>query len=595
MEIGRLGGRLPSPPDPESKVERLSTEASAQPQPPRGELTPDSPQPQAAPAGSQAKLGDTLITTQMMKLHLGSLVEGGNATPAPPKKPWSPPEIYALPDSTTGVRFVDADGKPVSAPPGTKVYPGGELPYLAEDPWGNPIYSPYPPPGKAPAEWPPDSGKRFQPPEMFAQPKPGGGFEFVDKDGNPIPNTPPGTKIHAAGEESYPATDPWGNPVYSLHPPPGRAPSEWPPGSGKAFQPPEMFAQPKAGGGFEFVDKGGNPVSPPPGTKIHAAGEESYPATDPWGNPIYTTYPPPGKAPSEWPPLSGNAFQPPQMFAQPKSGGGFDFVDKDGNPVSPPPGTKIHAAGEESYPATDPWGNPVYSLHPPPGKAPAEWPPGSGVRYQPPEMFAQPKPGGGFEFVDKDGNPVPPPPGTKIHIAGEEPYPATDPWGNPIYSFFPPPGEAPVEWPPGSGVRYQPPEIFAQPKPGGGFEFVDADGNPVTPPPGTKSHGAGEESYPATDPWGNPIYSLFPPPGKAPAEWPPGSGKTFQPPEMFAQPKPGGGFEFVDRDGNPVPTPPGTQVHVAGEESYPATDPWGNPVYSLYPPPGRAPKFWPPG
>ncbi|MBN2430929.1 MAG: hypothetical protein JXQ27_05610 [Acidobacteria bacterium] len=521
MEIGRLGGRLPSPPDPESKVERLSTEASAQQQPARGELKLDSQQTSAAPAGSEAKLGDTLITTQMMKLHLGSLVEGGNVTSAPPKKPWSPPEIYALPDSTTGVRFVDADGNPVSAPPGTKVYPGGELPYLATDPWGNPIYSPYPPPGEAPAEWPPDSGKRFEPPEMFAQLKPGGGCDFVDADGNPMP-TPPGTQTHMAGEHSYLATDPWGNPVYSLYPPPGRAPSEWPPGSGKAFQPPEIFAQPKSGGGFEFVDKDGNPVPTPPGTKTHVAGEESYPATDPWGNPVYSLFPPPGEAPADWPPGSGKTFQPPQMFAQPKPGGGIEFFDADGQPMSPPPGTKSHGAGEESYPATDPWGNPVYSLYPPPGETPAEWPPGSGVRYQRPEIFAQPKPGGGFEFMDGDGNLVPTPPGTKIHVAGEESYPATDPWGKPVYSLFPPPGKAPAEWPPGSGKTFQPPEMFAQPKPGGGFEFVDRDGNPVPTPPGTQVHMAGEESYPATDPWGNPVYSLYPPPGRAPEFWPPG-------------------------------------------------------------------------
>jgi hypothetical protein len=113
-------------------------------------------------------------------------------------------------------------------------------------------------------------------------------------------------------------------------------------------------------------------------------------------------------------------------------------------------------------------------------------------------------------------------------------------------------------------------------------------------PPGTKLHLGGELPYPATDPWGKPVYSLYPPPGKAPVEWPPGSGKTFQPPEMFAHPKPGGGYEFVDADGDPMAAPPGIKLNPGGQLPYVATDPWGNPVCSLYPPPGEAPEFWPP-
>ena len=538
MEIRRPGGRIPSQPEPEPAKERRAVEGTVQKKPERGEIKFTPEQRSNPPAGSGSVRGETTITGQMMKLHLGNLVEAPEVQPTPPKKTWSPPEIYALRDPEGKFYFVDAAGRTVPTPPGIQINPTGDnLYYPATDPWGNPIYSFYPPPGDAPAEWPPGSGKTFQPPELYALPDPEGGFRFVNRHGNPLPE-PPGIQINPTGDNLYyPATDPWGNPIYSLYPPPGDAPAEWPPGSGNEFWLPELSAlpDPEAEGGFRFLDEFGNPVPTPPGTTINPAADPNCPATDPWGNPIYSIYPPPGEAPSEWPPGSNRSFRRPSLRILQDPEGGYHFVDNSGRPVPKPPGATINPAADPNCPGTDPWGDPIYSFYPPPGDVKEaiiypdyewdfrlyEWPPEQ--IFLMPTLYALPDPEGGFRFVDSDGRAVPEPPGIQLNPTGEEiPFPATDPWGNPIYSLYPPPGDAPAEWPPGSGKTFQPPGLYALPDPEGGFRFVDGDGLTVPTPPGIQFNPTGEElPYPATDPWGNPIYSFYPPPGEAPEFWPP--------------------------------------------------------------------------
>jgi hypothetical protein len=108
-----------------------------------------------------------------------------------------------------------------------------------------------------------------------------------------------------------------------------------------------------------------------------------------------------------------------------------------------------------------------------------------------------------------------------------------------------------------------------------GIGNIDAAGNPVESPPilNAKMDKMGNLTY--FDPWGNQVPTLYPPPGTAPAEWPPGSGKSFEPPTFFVNPKPGGGFDVVDASGNPLQSPP----QIKFDPTYKSKeyfDPWGN-------------------
>jgi hypothetical protein len=129
------------------------------------------------------------------------------------------------------------------------------------------------------------------------------------------------------------------------------------------------------------------------------------------------------------------------------------------------------------------------------------------------------------------------------------------------------------------------------------IQLLDADGNPIPIPPGPQIDNTGVPLPVITDPWGNKVTPFYPPPGKAPAEWPPGSGQPFKPPEMygvFTATDNGFDFQLLDAAGKPIPTPPGTQFDVSGFPLPVITDPWGNKVTPFYPPPGKAPAEWPP-
>jgi hypothetical protein len=62
---------------------------------------------------------------------------------------------------------------------------------------------------------------------------------------------------------------------------------------------------------------------------------------------------------------------------------------------------------------------------------------------------------------------------------------------------------------------------------------------------------------------------------------------------MMVNPKPGGGVDVFDAAGNPMPSPPPIFVTTDDKGNPVYSDPWGNRVPTLYPPPGTAPAIWP--